>query len=291
MAESGVDALMTDASGAVGLVLARAARLLGIEPFFMELIAGAREVLSERGLSILVHTVPTHDAEVEIYRRWADWRLVDAVIVVNLVDGDQRPAVLRELDLPCLLVGNGAEPGFAIVRSDEAGSERAALAHLFGLGHRRIARVCGPARLEHTQMRTAALLQECRAVGVAPVLLEGDYSDDAGAEMTRRLLARPEPPTAIIYDNDVMAVAGLRVAQGLGVVVPDELSLVAWDDSTLCRLTSPAMTTMVVDVHEYGLRVRRAILEILYGDPVTESWAPTARLVLRGTTAHAPGSP
>jgi DNA-binding LacI/PurR family transcriptional regulator len=74
-------------------------------------------------------------------------------------------------------------------------------------------------------------------------------------------------------------------------VVPDELSLVAWDDSTLCRLTSPAMTTMVVDVHEYGLRVGRAILEILYGDPVTESWAPTACLVLRGTTAHAPGSP
>jgi len=51
------------------------------------------------------------------------------------------------------------------------------------------------------------------------------------------------------------------------------------------------MTTMAVDVHEYGLRVGRAILKILNGDPVTESWAPTARLVLRGTTAHAPGSP
>ena len=105
--------------------------------------------------------------------------------------------------------------------------------------------------------------------------------------MTRRLLARPEPPTAIIYDNDVMAVAGLRVAQGLGVVVPDQLSLVAWDDSTLCRLSSPAMTTMSVDVHEYGVRVVRSIFEILDGGPVTERWSPTARLTPRGSTARA----
>src|ERR1019366_4408108 len=110
---------------------------------------------------------------------------------------------------------------------------------------------------------------------------------DAGAEMTRRLLARPEPPTAIIYDNDVMAVAGLRAAQGLGVVVPDQLSLVAWDDSTLCRLSSPAMTTMSRDVHEYGVRVVRSIFEILDGGPVTERWSPTARLTPRGTTATA----
>jgi DNA-binding LacI/PurR family transcriptional regulator len=279
---------MTDGSAAVGLVLARPARLLGVEPFFMEFIAGVEETLAERDLSILLHVVPAQDAEVETYRRWADRRLVDAVIVVNLVEGDRRPGVLHDIGLPCLLVGTGGESGLPAVCADDAGAERAALAHLLGLGHRRIARVTGPARLLHTQARTAALLQECRSVGVDPILLEGDYSDQAGTTLTRRILALPDPPTAILFDNDVMAVAGLRAAQDLGVVVPDELSLIAWDDSTLCRLASPALTTMSVDVHEFGVRVARSIFEVLDGAPVTERWSPTARLVPRGTTAPAP---
>ncbi len=281
---------MSEGSGAVGLVLARPARLLGVEPFFMEFIAGLEETLAERDLSVLLHVVPAQDAEVQTYRRWADRGLVDAVIVVNLVEGDRRPGVLRELGLPCLLVGagDGAEPEMPTIRTDHAAAERAAFDYLFGLGHRRLARVSGPADLLHTGARTTALLEECRAAGAELILLEGDYSDQAGAELTRRLLALPQPPTAILYDNDVMAVAGLRTAQALGVAVPGRLSLIAWDDSTLCRLSAPPMTTMSVDVHDYGVRVARSIFEILDGTPVTERWSPPARLVPRGTTGLVP---
>jgi len=279
---------LSAAPSAVGLVLARPVRLLGLEPFFMEFIAGLEETMAERDLSILLQVVPEQEAEVETYRRWAKRRSVDAVIVVNLVGGDQRPGVLRELGLPCLLVGAGDEPGFPVVRTDHAGAERAALAYLRGLGHRQIGRVSGPARLLHTQARTAALIEDCRVAGVQPILVEGDYSDEAGDRLTRRILALPESPTAILYDNDVMAVAGLRAAHDLGLSVPGQLSLVAWDDSTLCRLASPALTTMSVDVHEYGVRVARSIFEVLDGAPVTERWSPAARLTQRGTTAPAP---
>ncbi|HEY8721314.1 LacI family DNA-binding transcriptional regulator [Pengzhenrongella sp.] len=281
---------MTEGLGAVGLVLARPARLLAVEPFFMEFITGIEETLAERDLSILLHVVPEQDAEVETYRRWADRRLVDAVIVVNLTVDDPRPAVLRELGLPSLLVGVSGPSDVPAVRTDNEGAARAALTHLLELGHRRIARVSGPAQLLHTRLRTAALLEGGAAVGLEPVTLEGDYSDDAGVELTRWLLARPAPPTVIIYDNDVMAVAGLRTALGLGVAVPDELSLLAWDDSVLCRLTSPALTTISVDVHEFGVRVARSILELLDGAPVAERWSPSALLMPRGTTAAAPGS-
>jgi len=281
---------MTDASGAVGLVLAQSARLLSTEPFYHEFMAGAEEKLAERRLSIRVREVPSQAAEVEVYRRWADWRLVDAVFVVNLAEGDQRPTLLRELHLPCLLIGLWGEPGFATIGSDNAGAEREALAHLFELGHRRIARVTGPARLDHTQARTAAMLEECRAIGAEPIVVEGDYSDEAGTQLTRQLLALTQPPTAIVYDNDVMAIAGLRAAKYLGVRVPEQLSLVAWDDSTLCEMSSPPMTAMRVDVHEYGVRAAQSILEILDGLPVTERWAPAAQLVPRGTTARAASS-
>jgi DNA-binding LacI/PurR family transcriptional regulator len=288
-------------SGAVGLVLARPARLLGIEPFFMEFIAGIEERLAERGLSVLLHVVATQEAEIAAYRRWAERGLVETVVVVNRTVDDQRLPVLRELGLPAVLVGAGSEaPGDApggdaeeaeetvmpAVRTDDAGPVREALAHLLDLGHRRIARISGPANLLHTWARTEALAEGCREVGIEPVVVEGDYSDESGAKLTAALLRRPDPPTAILYDNDVMAVAGLGAAKRLGVAVPEQLSLIAWDDSTMCRLASPPLTTMSVDVHQYGVLVAESVLELIDGVPVAERWSPTARCVPRGSTAR-----
>lgn len=275
--------------GAVGLVLARPARLLGVEPFFMEFIAGIEERLAERDLSVLLHVVGAHEAEIAAYRRWAAQGTVAATVVVNRTADDERPAVLRDLGLPAILVGEPA-PGLPTpaVRTDDAGPVREALAHLLELGHRRIARVSGPSALLHTRARTAALLEGCRAAGVEPVVVEGDYSEEAGAKTTAALLRSPEPPTAIIYDNDVMAVAGLAAAKEQGVAVPDDLSLVAWDDSTLCRLASPDLTTMSLDVHRFGETVAESVLELIDGGPVAERWSPTARCVPRASTGPAP---
>ena len=278
--------MSAEPTGAVGLVLARPARLLGVEPFFMEFIAGIEERLAERDLSVLLHVVADHEAEIAAYRRWAGRGLVDAIVVVNPVVDDPRPAVLSGLGLPAVVVGD--DPLLPAVRTDHAGPMAEALGHLLDLGHRRIARVTGPAALQHTQARTAALVAGCAAAGVEPVIVEGDYSEEAGAKLTTALLNRQEPPTAILYDNDVMAVAGLAAAAELGVAVPSQLSLVAWDDSTLCRLASPALTTMSVDVHQFGVSVAESVLERIDGVPVVPRWSPTARYIARGTTAPSP---
>lgn len=277
-------------TGAVGLVLARPARLLGVEPFFMEFIAGIEERLAERDLSVLLHVVADHEAEIAAYRRWAGRGLVDATVMVNRTADDPRPAVLGELALPAVLVGEGDEPDLPMVRTDHARPVSEALGHLLRLGHRRIARVTGPGALLHTRARTDALLAGCTAAGIEPTILEGDYSEEAGSKLTATLLRRPEPPTAIIYDNDVMAVAGLAAATELGVAVPDRLSLVAWDDSPLCRLTSPALTAMSVDVHKFGVTVAESVLERIDDVPVTPRWSPAARYVPRGTTTAAPST-
>jgi len=277
-----------ESTGAVGLVLARPARLLGVEPVFMEFIAGIEERLAERDLSVLLHVVADHDAEIAAYRRWAARGLVDATVVVNPTADDPRPAVLRELDLPAVIVGD--DPRLPAVHTDHAGPMAAALGHLLDLGHRRIARVTGPSGLQHTRARTAALLEGCAAAGVEPEIVEGDYSEETGLKLTAALLRQAEPPTAILYDNDVMAVAGLAAATELGVAVPDRLSLVAWDDSTLCRLASPALTTMSVDVHQFGVSVAESVLELIDGLPVTPRWSPTARYQPRGTTGPVPSS-
>ncbi|MFC9226458.1 LacI family DNA-binding transcriptional regulator [Streptomyces hygroscopicus] len=275
--------------GALGLVLARSTRLLGAEPFFMEFITGMEESLVARDMSVLLHVVPTYEEEIAAYRRWTEGGLVDAVVVVNLTEDDRRPAVLRELGLPAVLVGTWRDdPGLPAVRTDDRGPVRDAMARLTELGHRVIARVAGPRSLLHTQARTAAQQEECREAGIEAVVVDGDYTAESGARLTAELLKRNPRPTAILYDNDVMAVAGLATAKDLGLDVPADLSLIAWDDSTLCRLASPPLTTMTVDVHRYGVLVAEAALDHIDGRPAAERWSPTAHFVQRGTTGPAP---
>ncbi|MFC8818842.1 MULTISPECIES: LacI family DNA-binding transcriptional regulator [Streptomyces] len=275
--------------GALGLVLARSTRLLGVEPFFMEFIAGMEERLVARDMSVLLHVVPTYEEEITAYRRWAETGLVDAVAVVNLVEDDVRPAVLQELGLPAVLVGTWPDaPSLPAVRTDDGGPVRDAVARLASLGHRVVARVAGPRSLLHTQARTLAQEEACKEAGIETVTVDGDYTAESGARLTAELLERDRRPTAILYDNDVMAAAGLATAKELGLEVPTELSLIAWDDSALCRLASPPLTTMTVDVHGFGVMVAEAALDHIDGRPVTERWSPTAHFVQRGTTGHAP---
>lgn len=273
-------------TGVVGMVLARPARMLGLEAFFMELVAGIEETLPAAGMSLLLHVVPDSEAEVAAWRRWAAGGMVDAFVVVDYLQDDFRVATLQELGLPAVMVGGPERlPISSVFVDDEAGA-RDAVARLHGLGHRRLARVSGPTRLRHTVVRTAAMADECAARDMTCQVVEADYTERSGREATAAFLAAAEPPTAIVYDNDVMAAAGLAVATELGRAVPDELSLVAWDDSPLCRLTTPQLSVVAVDVHALGEQVGRAVLDGVAGGPPTTHRASPPRLLLRGTTGH-----
>lgn len=118
------------------------------------------------------------------------------MVVVHLTDEDRRPAVLHGLGLPAVLLGTWDEdPQLPTVRTDDTSPVLDVVGRLTGLGHQRIARVTGPAALRHTRARTAALIDGCRAAGAAePVVVEGDYSAEAGARLTAELLRRPKPP-------------------------------------------------------------------------------------------------
>ena len=280
---------MTHRADAVGLVLARPARMLGLEPFFMELIAGMEEVLAADGRSLLLHVVSDMDAEIAAYRRWSAGHMVDAVVVVNIVDHDPRLAVVAELGLPAVVVGGPRSGfGFSNVWIDDAQAMRDAVAYLVGLGHTRLARVSGPRLFLHTRARSDAFLEECARGGVEAMIIEGDYTEESGTRATRALLGRQGPPSAIVYDNDVMAAAGLGVGVEMGVAVPAQLSLLAWDDSALCRLANPTLSSMTLDVHGMGLQVADCMLNTLAGGPVTAHMATLPRLSARGSTARAP---
>jgi len=271
---------------ALGLILSRPAPMLAVEPWFMGLMSGFESELSPRSYALTVQVAASPGDELEVYRRWWSERRVDGVIVTDLRRDDGRPALLEELGLPAVVLGGPADTGtIPHLWSDDAAAMVDAIRYLAALGHRRIARVGGPGRLVHTEARTRAYGEVCASLGLAGALsVECDYTAEGGGRVTRQLLIEPERPTAIVYDNDVMAVAGLAVAQEMGVSVPADLSLLAWDDSMLCRMVHPPLTALTRDIPAYGATAARALLDAVDGKPVVSAPASTAHLSPRGST-------
>lgn len=290
---SAARALSDGRAGALGLVVARPARTLGIESFFMQLISGIEATLSARSVGLLLQVTPDPAGELDAYRRWWGQRRVDGVILVDLRREDARIALLEELRMPAVVVGGpnglGGLPG---VWADDAAATRSVVEYLAALGHRRIARVAGLPELWHTELRTEALRETVAQLGLADVAtVHTDYSGEQGAQATRALLARRPAPTAIIYDNDVMAVAGVAVAHEMGVSIPGQVSVVAWDDSALCQLVHPQLSAVGRDIAAYGAHATERLLDLVAGNPVGNFEDATPRLVPRGSTAPPPVEP
>ena len=275
-----------DAAATVGLVVRRSPRQLAAEPFYSELIGGFEEVLAPRGLQVLLQVVDEMPRELDSYRRWAATGAVRAAVLTDLVPDDPRPALLAELGLTGILLGEpGVTVGIPAIRTAGYGPMGDAVRRLSALGHTRLARVSGPSLFVHTQERTRGFLDSTRELGLSAVIEEGDYSAESGARAVRRLLASSTPPTAIIFDNDIMAIAGLDAAREAGVAVPAELSIVAWDDSQQCQLASPPLSAMSHDVHARGMLAAHTLLAVLDGEAIGDVFTEPPVFVTRGSTA------
>jgi DNA-binding LacI/PurR family transcriptional regulator len=286
---SAARALSDGRAGAFGLVVDRPAATLGVEPFFMQLISGIQAELSANHVSLLFTIAVDQTAEIELYRSWWAQRRVDGVFLVDLRADDHRIAVLEELGMPAVVIGHPSVAGsLPAVWHDDVLVTRTVTEHLVALGHRVIGRVTGVPELRHTQIRTDGFAAAATDLGVTIVNVAGDYTGDSGARATEELLLRTEPrPTAIIFDNDLMAVSGLGIARRLGVDVPGDVSMVAWEDSPLCELVHPALTALHRDVVTYGTNAARRLLAAQRGEREGDVKDASHQLVRRESTGPA----
>lgn len=270
-------------AGVFGLVLARPADALGVEPFLMKLISGMEAAMASSGTGLLLQSVSDQDTEIETYRRWWAERRVDGVFLLDPGRMDPRVPVLAELRLPAVVLGGPGHHGILpCVWFDEAAATAVVLDHLAALGHRRVARVVGPC---HADLRAAEEL--AARFGLEwTVTVDTDDGPARGARATRALLAGDRPPTAIVYDNDVLAVAGMAAVRECGMDVPGEVSIMVWDDSVLCEVVHPALTAVRHDIVAYGGRAAEHLLALLRGDEVRDVENPRPRLVVRASTGR-----
>ncbi|MGW1610533.1 LacI family DNA-binding transcriptional regulator [Streptomyces sp. NPDC002285] len=287
-------ALSGEGAATVGFVLARPADTLGVDSFFLQLVSGIQEVLAERHLGLLFQVVEDVADECAVYRRWWAEHRVDGVLVVDPRTDDPRPDLLDELGLPAVVIGGAPDdrhPGLSTVWADDAGAMASVVDGLYALGHRRIVHIAGLPGLAHTERRIRTLRAEAGRRGLTEVKsVTTDYSDAEGAAVTRRVLEDPAPPTALIYDNDVMAVAGAAAAAELGFAVPADVSVVSWEDSALCRIVRPWLSALSRDSVEFGRTAARELTALLDGGSARAVRVPVPRLIERGSTGVARGA-
>lgn len=286
--------LSTSRAYALGLVFARPPATLGSDPFFARFIAGMESTLAEHDQALLLRFVADERAEEDAYRKLADQGRVDGVVLTDLRHDDSRIDLLASIGMPAVTLNAVDRPSpFPAVSLDNETGMDEAVKYLVGLGHERIAYVGGPEIYLHSTNRRLTWQAALATHQVPPGrFLETDFSASGGARATSELLALRghERPTAIIYANDSMAIAGVVAARQAGLRVPQDISFIGFEDSELSAHINPPLTTVSSDSFLWGRTAAAVLLRFLQtGDGGTEQTLPPAHLVIRSSATASPG--
>jgi LacI family transcriptional regulator len=259
--------------------------------YFSGILAGAAEALYEQDMRmVLCPTLHEHDREVTLLDRLMHGTTDGAVLTLPEETNEELKA-LQRLGYPFVVV-DPREPldaGIPAVSAAHASGGRAATEHLLRLGHRRIAAITGPPRWMASGERLNGYRGALAAAGVLPdpaLVREGDFEIEGGERAAAELLALREPPTAIFGFNDNLAVGAMRAAQAAGLRVPEDVSVVGFDDSEQAAIVTPALTTVRQPLEEMGRMAVSLLTRLLEGQRVEALSVELAtRLVVRASTA------
>ncbi|MEA2255129.1 MAG: LacI family transcriptional regulator, repressor for deo operon, udp, cdd, tsx, nupC, and nupG [Solirubrobacteraceae bacterium] len=268
-------ALRLGASRAVGLIVPDVTN-----PFFGRVLRGAQGAAREAGYTVaLVDTAND--------RRWE--RSFEA-LRAGPVDGyllfEVLPPEGLGPDANVVLVETEA-PGRPSVRFDAEGGATAAFRHLVELGHRRIGHVASAFDAATFVLRERARRRVLTEAGIDPAAqprATSEFAIQSACEAAGRLLDGPEPPTAVFCDDDILAAGLYLAARERGLRIPDDVSVVGFDDLDVARVLDPGLTTVALDAERLGATAFEVLLARMTGARARRRTVLGAELVVRGST-------
>ncbi|MEL6750815.1 MAG: LacI family DNA-binding transcriptional regulator [Pseudomonadota bacterium] len=226
-----------------------------IDPHFADTLAGASTACQENGYDMLLR-MATPEEEQETYRDLQARQRVDGVVLHEPAMDEPRIALLGDIGLPFIVHGRAEnEDGYDWLDVDNEAAFRRATEHLIGLGHSRIALINGPERMSFAARRKQGHVTAMAAAGLALETREAEMTEPEGAEATIQLLARDsERPTALLFASVLPALGGIRALREAGLNVPDDMSVMAFDDelSFLRGMRGSGITAMHSSIHDAG---------------------------------------
>ena len=262
-------------------------------PFYSRILQSIEEAAQREGYAVLLGDTQQDVNREERYAQMLRRREAEGLIVVGHALPDAAIAISEELTTSAPIVA-GCEVNRDVhipsVHIDNHAAARDAMEHLYELGHRRIGVVTGPmtSGLSRERLQGATACAKAHRAERDLLVVNGDFTIESGRTAAERLLERSDPPTALFCFNDLMAIGAMNVARSFGTRVPEDLSVVGFDDIAFAPYTVPPLTTVAQPVREIGQETVRLVLAIIN----RETMAPVSvilrhRLVVRESTAAA----
>jgi LacI family transcriptional regulator, repressor for deo operon, udp, cdd, tsx, nupC, and nupG len=265
-------------------------------PFFSLILRGIEDTALSEGYSVLLGDTQHDEGREERYAQMLRRKEADGLIFLGHRVPEAAAALVRSLPPGHAPIVNGcefsSELGIPSVHIDNATAASDAMDHLYRLGHQRIGIVTGPLVSPLSRDRLHGATTRAKAAGAAGdvVVVNGDFSIESGAVAGERLLDGRNPPTAIFCFNDEMAMGVLETARRRKQRVPDDLSVVGFDDIRFARHVDPPLTTVAQPMRQIGEGTVRLLLDILQGKGAPRSVTLPHLLVVRASTAPPAGA-
>jgi LacI family transcriptional regulator, galactose operon repressor len=283
-------ALVSGRSRIFGLIVSEI-----INPFFPEIVQVFETIAVQHDYEILL-TSTVHDPKrMETSVRRMIERRVDGVAVMTFGMEELLLEDLKVRNVPLVFVDVGpARPRVSNIRIDYLNGIRQAVQHLAALRHERIAFITGPLGLRSAVARKSAFACAMKEIGLETdpdLIVEGDHTLEGGMRATATLLRHPQRPTAIMCSNDMTAIGVMRQSYDEKISIPDELSIIGFDDIRLAQFILPPLTTVQMSQPELARLAFHALLaEVQRETPAPHGAEYTLKtsLVLRESTAMAP---
>lgn len=258
-------------AGAIGWVIVRSPKSETIDPYFIQLFSGVEVALADTDVAFVVKLVDSPEEEMRLYRRWSAERRVDGLVLTDLDVRDSRFALLEDLGMPSVAVRDTIPEDAAFpspnVWTNERVSARLLLNHAGMHGHRRIAWISGDRRRHSVQLRRQMADEWAseRPETTRVLTVDTDLSAEQGIAEAFQMLKMQNPPTCIIFDNDLMAVAAVGSIENAGLRIPEDLSVMSFIDSPLCGLPHAPLTALHHPIVKYGELVAARLLSAIEG--------------------------
>ena len=260
-------------------------------PLFATIFLGIEDAASERGYSVLLANTGGSPNRERDHLRTVQARRVDGVVLASAVLRDPSVGWLREHNMAHVLVNRYSDRHDLFVGADDFAGARMATGHLVSLGHRRIAHLAGGRGISTAVERRRGYAAALREAGIEPrpaLVEESGYLEDTGRRAMERLLALPEPPTAVFAVNDMAAIGAQAAILERGLRIPGDIALVGYNDVPLASRLEPPLTTLRVPVKDFGRISAEMLIErIQTGRTTRRRVILQPELIVRGSTVPA----
>lgn len=262
--------------------------------YYGQMIEGIGNVLAKAGYEMMLRVTHHQGGAERIVINLLKERRVDGLIIITpreILRSKKEESLLKEV--PIIFLDGPSSQKIGSVAGDNLQGGIIVGQHLLALGHRRMAIVLGQTFCSESHERLAGFRQSLREAGLTlddHFIISSNYMEDGGRTAGQQLLARPDRPTAIFCCNDMMALGVLQTAKALGIRVPEELSIVGYDDASQAQWSNPALTTVRQPCQRMGVVGTEHLLAIIEGNepPVGERITLPVELVVRESTGQAP---